>query len=67
MDTKSKKILIGVLAGVVALCMFFGIVGATFRAGMMLSGRNVGYSRAVPQAVPPAAPQDDVLPAPQAP
>jgi predicted lipid-binding transport protein (Tim44 family) len=67
---KNRKILIGVSAGVVALCLFFGVVGATFRAGMMMGGRGntVAYGpRAVPQAVPPAAPQDDQPVAPQAP
>ncbi len=77
---KNRKILIGVLAGVVLLCAFMGVIGASFSAGRMMNGmsgmggRNNTFAyapRAVPQAVPPAAPQDDQLPvapaAPQAP
>ena len=71
---KNRKLLIGVLAGVVLLCAVIGITGASFRAGMMMNGRGnmVGFGqRTVPQAVRPAAPQDDapaapsVAPAPQ--
>jgi hypothetical protein len=64
---RNKKILIGALGGVVALCLFMSIVGASFSMGMRMGGRNnYGYApRAVPQAAPPAAPQDGQPPAPQ--
>ena len=67
---KNRKILIGVLASVVLLCAVIGITGASFRAGMMLSGRGntLGFGpRAAPQAVRPVAPQDDAPAAPAAP